>query len=200
MKDMIKKEMREAKQQYNIPFMSISLDLIQNSVQNKKLIGVRVIYVANGSLKSWNLAVWAFNPTAKEVAYKLASNILIQLMRAILEEFDIAVEKDVLVSCTDSRSDVKRALEKVFPTHQEWCVSHLLHLSLANAFGSSVYPSKTRNKDVRDLLNSCRQVIETVNKSKLLKLKVDNNMIADYGLVIKLKIALLTVGLLWKMC
>jgi hypothetical protein len=78
--------MREAKQQYNIPFMSISLDLTQNAVQNKKLIGVRVSYVASGSLKSWNLAVRAFNPTANEVPSKLASNLLIQWMIAILEE------------------------------------------------------------------------------------------------------------------
>ncbi len=78
-------------------------------------------------------------------------------------------------------------MEKVFPTHREWCVSHLLHLALADAFGSSVDPNKTKNKDVRLLLNQCRKVIETVNKSKVLKLNVDKNMLNDYGRVIKLK-------------
>jgi len=97
------------------------------------------------------------------------------------------VEDDVLTSCTDSGSDVKRALEKVFPTHRDWCVSHLLHLALADAFGSSVDPNKMKNKGVRLLLNQCRKVIETVNKSKVLKLNVDGNMLDNYGRVIKLK-------------
>ncbi len=108
-------------------------------------------------------------------------------MIRILEEFGIEAEDDVLTSCTDSGSDVKRSLEKVFLTHREWCISHLLHLALADAFGSSVDPNKTKNKDVRLLLNQCRKVIETVNKSKVLKLNVDKNMLNDYGRVIKLK-------------
>jgi len=186
-KNIIQNELQEAKKQYTIPFMSISLDLIQNAVQNKKLIGVRVSYIFGGSVKSWNLAVRAFNPTTDDMASRQASNLLIEWMIRILEEFGIEAEDDVLTSCTDSGSDVKRALEKVFPTHREWCVSHLLHLALADAFGSSVDPNKTKNKDVRLLLNQCRKVIETVNKSKVLKLNVDKNMLNDYGRVIKLK-------------
>jgi hypothetical protein len=55
-KQMIQQEMQEAKKHYTIPFMSISLGLIQNAVHNKKLIGIRVIYISGGSMKSWNLA------------------------------------------------------------------------------------------------------------------------------------------------
>ena len=66
-------------------------------------------------------------------------------------------------------------------------MSHFLHLALADAFGSHVDPNKTKNSEVRDLLNSCRKVIETVNKSKLLKVKVDNKMIQEFGYAIKLK-------------
>jgi len=150
-------------------------------------------------MKSWNLAVRAFNPTLDDMASQQASNLLIEWMINIVEEFGIEAEKDILTSCMDSGSDVKRALEKVFPTHRKWCVSHLLHLALADAFGSSVDPSKTKNKKVRDLLNQCHKVIKTVNKSKVLKLKVDHNMKRDYGRVIKLKTALLTVGLPSKM-
>jgi hypothetical protein len=38
----ITSSIQEAMQQYDVPFLSVSLDLIQNAVQNKKLIGVRV--------------------------------------------------------------------------------------------------------------------------------------------------------------
>jgi len=116
-----------------------------------------------------------------------ASDLLVDWMKLILNEFDIDAEDNVLTSCTDSGSDVKRALEVVFPTIREWCVSHFLHLALADAFGSHVDPNKTKNSEVRDLLNSCRKVIETVNKSKLLKVKVDNKMIQEFGYAIKLK-------------
>ncbi len=36
---------KEAKMVYTIPFLSISLDLIQNAVQKNNLIGVRISYV-----------------------------------------------------------------------------------------------------------------------------------------------------------
>jgi hypothetical protein len=82
---------------------------------------------------------------------------------------------------------VKRALEVVFPTHPEWCLSHILHLALADAFGSHIDPNKMKNSEVRELMNTCRKVVETVNKSKLLKIKVDNNMLTEFGKICKLR-------------
>jgi hypothetical protein len=120
-------------------------------------------------------------------------------MKTILQEFEVDAEADVLTSCTDSGSNVKRALEVVFPTHREWCVSHLFHLALADAFRSSVDPSKTKNTEVCELMNACCKVIETVNKSKLLKLgwmKTCSRTLAGFQ---NFGTALLTVGLPWKM-
>jgi hypothetical protein len=59
-------------------------------------------------------------------------------MKMILEEFKIDAKDHVLTSCTDSGSNVKWALEVMFPTIREWCVSHLLHLTLADAFEKTV--------------------------------------------------------------
>jgi hypothetical protein len=56
-RQLIIENIKETKMLYTIPFLSISLDLIQNAVQNKKLIGIRVSYVSAGVLKSWNLAI-----------------------------------------------------------------------------------------------------------------------------------------------
>jgi hypothetical protein len=56
---------KEAKMFYTIHFLSVSLDLTQNAVQNKKLIDLRVSYAYGGSLRSWNLAVCGYNPTAE---------------------------------------------------------------------------------------------------------------------------------------
>ena len=178
---------KQTKMLYTIPFLSISLDLIQSAVQNKKLIGVRVSCISLGRMSSWNLAVRGYNPTEQEMKDGKASDLLIKWMKNILEEFGISAEDDVLTSCTDSGSDVKRALEVVFPTHREWCVSHLLHLALADAFGSHIDPNKTKNSEVRGLMNACRKVVETVNKSKMLKLKVDNNMLTEFGKICKLR-------------
>ena len=186
-KEFIIKNIKEAKVLYNIPFISISLDLIQNAVQNKKLIDVRVSYVCGGAITSWNLAVRGYNPTEELMKSGQASDLLVLWVKTILQEFEVDAEADVLTSCTDSGSDVKRALEVVFPTHREWCVSHLIHLALADAFRSSVDPSKSKNTEVRELMNSCRKVIETVNKSKLLKIKVDNKMLDEFGTICKLR-------------
>jgi len=56
-RELIKENIKETKMLYNVPFLSISLDLIQNAVQNKTLIGVCISYVRSGSMTSWNLAV-----------------------------------------------------------------------------------------------------------------------------------------------
>ena len=64
-KDYITQQIADARQSYNLPFLSLSLDLIQNEVQNKKLIGVRVCYIHNGATHSWNLAVRGYNPLPK---------------------------------------------------------------------------------------------------------------------------------------
>jgi hypothetical protein len=46
-----------------------------------------------------------------------ASDLLVLWMKNILQEFEVDAEADVLTSCTDSGSDVKRAFEVVFPMH-----------------------------------------------------------------------------------
>jgi hypothetical protein len=46
-------------------------------------------------------------------------------------------------------------------------------LALADAFGSSLDPSKPKNTDICRVLNDCRKFIKTVNKSKVLKEKFD---------------------------
>ena len=175
-KDHIITVIQAAKESYNVPVMSLTLDLIQINVQNKKLLGVKVAYVFMGSLKSWTLFVRGYNPTLQQLeGEEKASELLMKWCKIILEEFDIEAEDHILTSCSDSGSDVKKALEKVLPTMHKWCVSHLTHLALADAFGSSIDPSKSRNPVIRDVLNKCRKVIEKVNKSKVLKVKVKKN-------------------------
>ena len=160
-KNKIIKQIQEAREYYCLPYLSLSLDLIQNEVQNKKLIGLRVTYSFQGCSVSHNLAVRGYNPTERQMTSGIpASELLITWTKMILQEFSINAEADILTSCTDSGSDVKKALEKVLPTLREWCISHLSHLALADAFGSSLDPAKSRNIEVRDLLNQCRKVVE----------------------------------------
>ncbi len=187
-KEHIIHNLQAAKDSYDVPFLPLSLDLIQINVQNKKLIGVKVSYVHLGELRSWTLAVRGYSPTIHELEGEAkASELLMNWCKAILEEFKIDAEDQVLTSCTDSGSDVKRAVEQVLPTMREWCISHLTHLALADAFGSSIDPSKTKNTIVRDVINKCRKVIEKVNKSKLLKEKVEQKMKEQHGKVVKLR-------------
>jgi hypothetical protein len=186
-KENIIENINKAKEAYDIPFISLSLDLIQNEVQNKKMIGVRVSYVHDKELISYNIAVRGFNPTREEYDAKPASELLMDWCKLILREFKIDAEKHVLTSCTDSGSDVKKALEKVFPTMHEWCISHLTHLALADAFGSHVDPNKTKNSDMREFIGRSRKVIEKVNKSKTLKITLERKLLTDFGHNMKLR-------------
>ncbi len=177
-----------AKQRYFIPFMSLSLDLIQNEVQNKKLIGAKVTYIHQGTIVSWNLGVRAYNPSVQQMmGEKKASELLFDWCKVILQEYCIDAERHILTSCSDSRSDVKHALEKVLPTHREWCISHLSHLALADAFGCSVDPCKTKNSELREVIGKCRKIMETVNKSRVLKAKFNERQKSELGKERKLK-------------
>lgn len=177
-----------AQSSFEVPFLSISLDLIQNEVQNKKLIGVRVSFALKGEIKSYNLAVRGYNPSTEQLSSDTpASELLVQWCSTILSEFGIDPKRDVLTSCTDSGSDVKKALEKVLPTHREWCVSHLTHLALADAFGSSLDPSRSQNVEVREVITKCRKVIETLNKSKALKHTFEEKCLKELGKTLKVR-------------
>jgi hypothetical protein len=70
---------------------------------------------------------------------------------------------------------------------REWCISHLTHLALADAFGSHVDPNKTRNSDMRDFISRCRKVIEKVNKSKTLKISLERKLLTKFGYNMKLR-------------
>jgi hypothetical protein len=187
-KNLIVSDINDARSSFEIPFISLSLDLIQNEVQNKKLIGVRVSFVLRGEIKSYNLAVRGYNPSTEQLESDVpASELLIQWCSQILSEFDIDPKRDILTSCTDSGSDVKKALEKVLPTHREWCVSHLTHLALADAFGSSLDPTRSQNIAVREVISKCRKVIETLNKSKALKHTYEQQCMKELGKALKVR-------------
>jgi hypothetical protein len=151
------------------------------------MIGIRISYISEGKIHSWNLAVRGYNPTADDMISTPASELLMKWCSVILKEFGIKEERDVLTSCTDSGSDVKKALEKVCPTMREWCVSHLTHLALADAFGSHVNHLKTKNREMRDFLARCQKVVEKVNKSKVLKTILEKKLLTDFGRVMKLR-------------
>jgi len=142
-----------ARLDYDIPFISLALDLIQNRIQNKKLIGIHITYTDKGVTYSWTLAVSGYNPTEKQWNEGLqASYLLVQWCSGIVSEFGIDMERDILTSCTDSGSDVKRALEKVFVTYREWCISHLTHLALVDAFGCHLDKTKSKNIEARSVI------------------------------------------------
>ncbi len=88
MKNSIISDIVHAKEMYNLPFISVSLDLIQNEVQNKKMIGVRITYASAGKLVSYNIAVRGYNPTVDEMRMTSASDLLIKWLQIILKEFN----------------------------------------------------------------------------------------------------------------
>jgi hypothetical protein len=129
----------------------------------------------SGGTLSHNLAVREYNPTPTERRNNQASNILINWLRAVLFEFNIDLD-DILTSSTDSGSDIKRALEVVFKTLCEWCTSHLLNLSLVDAFGTCVDKNKSKNKKARAIFSRVRRFIKFVNKSGMFKVVFDENV------------------------
>jgi hypothetical protein len=87
----IMEELKAAKELYHIPFMSLMLDLIQADAQNKKLMSVKVSYIHGGEIKTWNLAVRAFNPSYEDyMGGKKASELIMDWCKIILHEYNIS--------------------------------------------------------------------------------------------------------------
>ncbi len=61
-----------------------------------------------------------------------------------------------------------------------------MHLALADAFGSSIDPNKTKNRDMRNFITNCRKTIETVNKSKVLKARFEEKVLEEFKKTMKL--------------
>jgi hypothetical protein len=95
----------------------------------------------------YNLVVRWFALTTDECQAEQLSTILHEWSSSVLEEFDIKVMFDVLTSTSNLGSDVKRTLDILIDAWWEWCISHLIHLALTEAFGTSIDPNNGKNVD-----------------------------------------------------
>ena len=114
------------------------------------------------------------------------STILNSWSEGVLSEFGINVFRDVLTSCSDSGSDVKRTVQVIIGAWWEWCIAHLSHLCLTDAFGTSIDPVKSKNKVARDLFKLIKKVIESVNKSDILQKAFEEQMLGHVEVYLKL--------------
>ena len=161
------------------------------------MIGIRASMNCFRVSLSHNLAVREYNPTPTERRNNQASNILINYLCAVLVEFNIDLD-DILTFSTDSGSDIKRGLEVVFKTLREWCTSHLLNLSVVDAFGTCVDKNKNQNKKARDIFSRVRRLIKFVNKSGIFKALFDENVKDVFERFLKLHYSPNIVGLQWR--
>ena len=160
---------KSARDTFTIPFLSLYLDLIKSKTSNQKFVALRVCFNALEKVNlGYNLVVRRFAPTTRERQECQLSAILTDWADGILKEFDIDILRDVLTSCSDSGSDVKCALDVLIDAWWEWCISHLSHLALTDAFGMSIDPAKSKNVVARKFFKKIKKVIEAINKSELL--------------------------------
>lgn len=162
------------------------LNRIRNRYQNQKYISVRIIWFHRGKSVSHNLGVRIFEPTVDERDRSAASDLIATWTKRVLAEFAIT-DRDLAFCTSDSGSDVKRALETRFDLPREWCISHLCHLALSEAFGTSLDPNKSKNKEAREIISKIRSTFETVNKSPALKCIFDEKVTEEFERTFKLK-------------
>jgi hypothetical protein len=160
---------KSARDTFTILFLSLYLDLIKSKTSNQKFVALRVCFntLENVNL-GYNLAIRQFVPTTRERQECQMSAILTDWADDILKEFDIDILHDILTSCSDSGLDVKRALDVLIDVWWEWCILHISHLALIDAFGTSIDPAKSKNVATRKFFKKIKKIIEAINKSELL--------------------------------
>jgi hypothetical protein len=136
----------EARSLFTIKYLSLYLDLIKSKMSNQKYLALRVCFNTSTRFNiGYNHAVRRFALTTDERQVEQLSTILHEWSSGVLEEFSIKVMLDVLTSISDSGSDVKRTLDIMIDAWWEWCISHLIHLALTEAFGTSIDPNNSKN-------------------------------------------------------
>lgn len=177
----------EARRYYTIPFMSLNLDLIKSKTSNEKYLALRVCFNTRRQANiGYNLAVRRFAPTTDERLAEKASAVLDQWSQGVLSEFGIEVRRDVLTSVSDSGSDVKRTLQVLMDAWWEWCIFHLSHLALTDAFGTAIDPVASKNALARVFFRTIKKVIDSVNKSEYLQGAFEAAMIDKFSVYLKL--------------
>ncbi|KAH8962363.1 hypothetical protein BDL97_05G098300 [Sphagnum fallax] len=146
-KNIIIMSLAEARSFFTIKYLSLYLDMIKSKMSNQKYLALRVCFNTSTRFNiGYNLAVRRFAPTTDERQAEQLSTILHEWSSGVLEEFGIKVMLDVLTSTSNSGSDVKRTLDILIDAWWEWCISHLIHLAVTEAFGTSIDPNNTVNK------------------------------------------------------
>ena len=101
-----------------------------------------------------------------------------------MREFHIELSTHILTSNVDYGSYVKQYFEVVMTFIREWCISHLYHLSL-DTLGVHLDPAIWKNKHARNFFVDVHSVMETINKSEVLKDIVDDFIKYKFGYFIK---------------
>lgn len=135
---------------------------------------------------SVNLAMRAYSPTYTERCHLRASELLFDWITAVLKEFDVDIERDVLTSASDSGSDVRRALDSLCSAMREWCVAHLMNRVFIHAFGAQLNRRKSSNLEGLNVIDLCRETIERVNKSEPLSQCLKEEILKVVGELLRL--------------
>ena len=187
-KNQLKEQLKQVKAHYRIPFLSYSIDLYQNPVNNTKFLCVSVFWVQKGEIFYRNLAIRGYSPTYAERDENSASDLLYIWTKSVFDEFGIDVNEDLITGAGDQGPDVRKVMtDKIRSALQEWCFAHLATLCLVDAFGTSLHRNQSKNLDARRKIETVRKTVEHVNKSKQLEAALKEEQIADKKTPRKLK-------------
>jgi len=186
-KKIIIMSLAEVRSFFTIKYLSLYLDLIKSKMSNQKYLALQVCFNTSTRFNiGYNLAVCRFALTTDERQAEQLSTILHEWSSGVLEEFGIKVMLDVLTSTSDSRFDVKHTLDILIDVWWEWCISHLIHLALMEAFGTSIDPNNSKNVDAHCFFQRIKKVIEAVNKSEYLQGAFEEAMLELLEMYLKL--------------
>ena len=195
-KELLSTEVQTAKNFFKIPFIHLSVDVYKNALLNVSFLGIRISFVDPGfrslggepskTIRSFNLGVRAFTPNSEHRSEKQVSDLLFDWTRRTLRDYGLDTT-DVLCATSDSGSDIKRVFEKKFKVPREWCLPHLIHRAIQDAFGSSSKDkAKSKNQEAYQITKDMRRVIEFFNKSPKATQCLREEQSDEFGKIMKL--------------
>ena len=164
----VQEQIRQLRDSHFLPSVHLNADLWKSKVSKVKFVGVRIFVLINAMLWSALLAVSEYAPPKDWDDQKEASQWLLEYVVAVLAWYGIKTT-DVAGAISDAGSDCKKAFNvharQKYKWAWSWCWPHCLDRVLLAACGTQAEKGRSSNPQMRELVNSCRKVVEQVNKS-----------------------------------
>lgn len=128
----------ECKSVYNILFSSLIANLYRNLIMDRNFFCICHSLNFRGVLHGCNREMRAYSYAYADHCKEEVSQLLINWIESVFDVFGTDLSEVVLISSSDSESDIRRAIHILCANLREWCIILLINRAFIDLFVSQL--------------------------------------------------------------